>query len=455
MASFQRLALYLVFDALERDMINFLRRSLPTVGSLLTEEERLRARDRIVKRERQDLYNLGDDFDLLHGLDLGDKFSVIHRYKSSLPSSEATYVSSIKSKMDKAVPVRNDVMHGRPLTVDDYVFGFSFANQLGKRADIWPELAASLSALNENRSSILSKIVMTIDEERSTAVLNNLPRVDFDDTGFMPRPQLEADLKKKILGRHPVVTVLGDGGNGKTALMLQTAYRLVFSQDHSFDAIIWISAKGSELTTKEIKRISDAITNSIEIFEKVAEFEPGVEDSVARVRRLLAENKILLIIDNLETVLDQRIRAFSEDIPGESKLVFTSRVPLGGDLSVRVGTFTAGESERYLRRLIDAYGIDTLRALPSESVQKFVKLLKYKPLLIKWFAIGVLSGLAPESITRNPEIALRFCLENVIDTLSAEAKKVAMAFALASGSHSAIIIQYLTELSARDAGALA
>ena len=171
------------------------------------------------------------------------------------------------------------------------------------------------------------------------AVLHNLPKADYDDTGFLPRPKLEAELKKKIFGRHPIITVLGDGGNGKTALMLQVAYQLVYSNDHDFDAIIWVSAKTNALTVNEIRRIDDAITNSIELFEEIAEFEPGAAAPIERVRRLLKENKILLIIDNLETVLDQSIREFAEDVPGESKLVFTSRVPLGGDLSVKVDLF--------------------------------------------------------------------------------------------------------------------
>jgi LuxR family transcriptional regulator, glucitol operon activator len=92
--------------------------------------------------------------------------------------------------------------------------------------------------LNKDFTSVVSRPITTIEHDGITAVLNNLPRVHYDDTGFMPRPRLEAELKKKILGRHPVVTVLGDGGNGKTALMLQIAYHLVYSQDHEFDAII-------------------------------------------------------------------------------------------------------------------------------------------------------------------------------------------------------------------------
>jgi LuxR family transcriptional regulator, glucitol operon activator len=447
MASFQRIALYLTFDALERDLIRLIRRSVSV--NILTEQESSRARDRILKRDRQDLYNLNDEFDLLHGLDLGDKFNILLRQRTGLSDADAKYFLALKLQFDKAVPIRNDVMHGRPLTVDDYAFGFSFGSLLSKRRDMWPELSKTLVELNNDLTSVVSRPISTIESDVSTAVLNNLPRVDYDDTGFMPRPKLEAELKKKILGRHPVITVLGDGGNGKTALILQTAYHLIYSQDHDFDAIIWVSAKNSELTVAEIKRISNAIVTSVEVFEKIAEFEPGADDPIVRVRKLLSENKILLIIDNLETVLDPKIRVFAEDIPGESKLVFTSRVPLGGDLSVKVDAFTESEAERFLRRLIEAYHIEVLRKCNTSSLQRYIKILNYKPLLIKWFALGVLSGLAPEKIARDPEIALRFCLENVINTLPDEAKNVALTFAVIPGSHSALIVQHLTQLSAR------
>src|SRR5262249_19256358 len=155
--------------------------------------------------------------------------------------------------------------------------------------------------------SISSKAITLLEDERPPTVLHNLPKVDYDDTGFVPRPDLEADLRKKILGRNPVTTVLGDGGNGKSALMLQTAYELVYNQDRNFDDIIWVSAKSSMLTVNEIQRIEKAIT-SIDLFESIAEWEPGRGDPISRVKRLLAGNKILLIIDNLETVLDNVIR---------------------------------------------------------------------------------------------------------------------------------------------------
>ena len=84
-------------------------------------------------------------------------------------------------------------MHGRPLTVDDYSIGFAFANTLLKTPQYWPELTTSLKTINEQPERLLHE-VPTVIEDDPNEVLNNLPRVEYDDTGFVPRPKLEADL---------------------------------------------------------------------------------------------------------------------------------------------------------------------------------------------------------------------------------------------------------------------
>lgn len=144
------------------------------------------------------------------------------------------------------------------------------------------------------------------------------------------------------------------------------------------------------------------------------------------------------------------MRTFAADIPGESKLVFTSRVPLGADLAIAVQEFTENEAMAYVRRLADAYSISQLKALPQDAVHKYLKRLHHKPLLIKWFALGVSSGLQPDSIVGNPDLALKFCLENVIDSLDEHTKVTALAFAVLPESHSATVIQYVTGYSATE-----
>lgn len=336
-------------------------------------------------------------------------------------------------------------MHGRPLTTGDYSLGFSLTQEFLSSPRLWPTLFSVYKEYWGKPDALLAATVHILDEPVSAEVLNNLPIPDYDDTGFQPRKGLEADLKRKILGRHPVITVLGDGGNGKTALTLQTLYGLLHSNDHDFDAFIWVFAKSNRLTTTEITRIHGAITTSLGIFEDVAEkFEPGSDNPIDRVRRLLEQNRVLLAIDNLETVLDENLMEFASDVPGQSKIVFTSRVPLGGDLSVQVPEFSESESLPYLRRLIEAYDIDVLRGASDEQLRRHLNRLANKPLLVKWFAIGVSTGLNPDRITANPEIALRFCMENVFEKLSGVGRDVLSIMAIIPQSVSSTVIQHIS-----------
>ena len=112
---------------------------------------------------------------------------------------------------------------------------FALSNELLKSAHYWPELTASFKRINQEPEHLLHSVPTIIDDD-PTQTLNNLPRVDYDDTGFVPRPKLEADLKKKILGRNPIITVLGRRRwQREMGLALQTAYRLLNSSDHNFD----------------------------------------------------------------------------------------------------------------------------------------------------------------------------------------------------------------------------
>jgi LuxR family transcriptional regulator, glucitol operon activator len=450
MASYQRVALFILFDAIEQDLVNQIRAAVPSADDLnLSEDELAKAASRLRDREAAGL-NLEDKFDLLYGLDLGDKFSVLMRHKSFLPSAASSYFRGLNGSIQKAIPVRNATMHGRPLTTDEYAIGFSLAQQFCKAGGFWPTLAETYQAYSKDPDAILGRSIELLDSP-TYQTLNNLPDPDYDDTGFMPRPALESDLKKKICGRHPVITVLGDGGSGKSALALQTMYGLLDSNDHDFDALIWVSAKSNHLTVKDIERIEGAILNSADLLAEVATFEPGEADPLIRVRKLLEENKILLAIDNLETVLDQTLVDLAQDVPGESKLLFTSRVPLGGDLSVVVRDFSEQEARQFLRRLADAHSIDRLKQLPTDEIGRYIKRLGAKPLLLKWFALGVASGLEPQRIVANPEAALRFCLENVVDRLSPQAKKVAEILAILPASASLGIVRHVSDMNATDA----
>ena len=450
MASYQRIALFVFFDSIEKDMIRNLKNLfIDDHEQLLNDEERAKALARIAPSKLSS-GTIGD-IDLIDGLDIGDKYSILLRHKEKLPSSLRTHYLAKRSEFERSISVRNSVMHGRPLTIDEYGRAFALASDLIKSPGIWPTLSETFRKYHEDPQSVMRLAVAFIEDGSFSSVFNNLPAPDYDDTGFFPRPSLENELKKKILARHPVITVLGDGGNGKTAITLQTLYGLLDSNDHGFDAIVWVSAKSSKLTVAEIERIENAINSSLEMFEAVAGlFEQSDLPALERVRKLLEFNKVLLVVDNLETILDESVRSLAQDVPGSSKIIFTSRVPLGSDLTVKVDAFSEREAISYLRILISAYNISGLKKASIDDLKLYISRLGHKPLLLKWFALGVLSGLSPHSIIRNPKTALHFCMENVFSSLSLYGKKILSIMAQLPSSVSPIIVQHVGDLSAKD-----
>lgn len=445
MASFQRVALFILFDSIEQDIVQHIRRFAPDVLQL-TGEEREKAARRLSSKS-DGVYDLENAFDLLYGLDLAEKYQVLMRCKSEMEDGSRRYFTSLSAQMMRSVSVRNDIMHGRPLTLDEHVFALSFAQGLLSTPAMWPTLSEIDREYTQNPSVFLERSVQFLDEDSTGEVLHNLPVPDYDDTGFLPRPALERDLKKKILGRHPVVSVLGEGGNGKTALTLRVLYGLVSSNDHPFDAIVWISAKTSQLEVAGVREIESIATNAIDLMAAAALVEPeGGAEPQERLRKFLAENRVLLVVDNYETVIGDEIARFAEEVPGESKLLFTSRKPVGADLSVVVGEFSLEESRVFLRRLIDAYSVQSLRGIPQHELDRYLNQLSCKPLLIKWFVLGVQSGLQPDQIAADRDTALRFCLDNVILTLGDEAQAVLIVLATVPSQLAAGVLAHIARL---------
>lgn len=446
MASFQRVALFILFDALEHDLVTYVREAVGD-DTFLNDREREKARRRVATLDGRGL-DPNSDFDLVYGLDLGEKYALVLRTKDRLSEQLRDYFSGLQGSFERIVKVRNDVMHGRPLTIDQQVVALAFAQSLLRSSSYWPTLRHTYTEYTNNPGAFLNRSVVFLDEGASAEALNNLPVPDHDATGFLSRPTLEKDLKKRILGRNPVVTVLGEGGNGKTALALQVLHDLVRSNDHNFDAIIWTTAKTSDLTATGIVELNRATVAATELMKDALILDPDIGEPEERLRKFLEENKVLLVIDNYETVVGSEITRLAQDVPGESKLLFTSRHPIGGDITVTVGEMTPKEAMTYYRRLVDVHSVSSLKKINEGTISGWLKKVSYKPLLIKWLVLGVKSGLNANNITQNIDIALRYCLDNVILNLGKEAQAVIVVLAVLPSSVPPSVIQAVSNLTA-------
>lgn len=170
---------------------------------------------------------------------------------------------------------------------------------------------------------------------------NNLPPLGH--TLFVGRKAEMARLLELLSPHHAahLITIDGIGGVGKTALILEVAYRCLRASTGemphpripTFDAIIFVSAKQQILTPKGILRRRQAQRTLRDIFHAISSTlerpdirQVGPEQQIVRARHALGRQRTLLIVDNLETVADREdILAFLYDLPPSVKVVITTR----------------------------------------------------------------------------------------------------------------------------------
>jgi predicted transcriptional regulator len=234
-------------------------------------------------------------------------------------------------------------------------------------------------------------------------------------------------LVRLCLGAYPVITVVGEGGIGKTALALKVAYEILDLPTSPFEAIVWTTAKASQLTTHEVVRIENAIRDSLGMLEQVAEQLGGVPSAnpLEEVLEYLGQFRILLILDNLETVLDERIRHFLERLPTGSKVLITSRIGLGAfEVPVKLQAMDQSDATLLLRALAKVRGAGDLVCMPNAKLSKYCARMKNNPGWIKWFVSAVRAGRRPEEVLANPSTFFEFCMSNVFDYLSDDSREV-------------------------------
>jgi LuxR family glucitol operon transcriptional activator len=321
---------------------------------------------------------------------------------------------------------------------------------IATRSEHWLRLKETVSRLQDDPSHVLSlKVDLVADAD--AAPQNNLPVPDFDETGFFGR-RLQIDrIKKAIKGAYPVVSILGDGGIGKTALALKVAYELLDDPKQAFDVFVWVTAKATVLTVNEIRRINDAVQDSLGLFALAARELGGdpQSDPTAELLSYLETFKVLLILDNMETVLDQRLRDFLLELPLGSKVVITSRIGLGIENPVQLAPLTQDESANLLRAVARIRQVPSLVSLPQDQVVSLAAAMNGHPAYIKWFVSGVQSGRRPEELLSDNTLLLDFCMSNVFEYLSEEARAVLRSMQALAGAKTQAELAFINDCSAK------
>lgn len=447
--STQRLTCFALISAMEADMRIAMQVAAGDVSpaEVLPPDRVATAQDRRAKAGLRPARTLSGVLDYL---DFGHIYEALRSVRNKLHPETDNSLESIRLQVSKLIEIRNRVAHTRPMELDDTSVLLDAAGTiLDADRGGWFELDSTIKHLKADPAYVLG-LTINLPKDDPRGPQHNLPIPDFDETGFLGRRKELLTIKRRILGAYPVVSILGDGGVGKTAIALKAAYDILGDPACPFEAIVWVTAKATILTPHEIQRVSGAIENSLGLFAAATqELGPGADDPVEELYAYLGTFKILLILDNLETVLDAALRNFLLDLPVGSKVLLTSRIAVGVENPVPLEPLTHDESKALLKALGKSRNVRFIEKLDPASTDKYVDRMAGHPAYIKWFVSGIQAGVRPEDLINNNGLLLDFCMSNVYKHLAADARRALECMQVLPGPRNQAELAYLGEFNAR------
>lgn len=131
-------------------------------------------------------------------------------------------------------------------------------------------------------------------------VYHNLPAPTYSQ--FVMREQAFAEIADGLGRRSAMVVIVGLGGNGKTSIAREIA-ACALQDDGTvprFDAVVWVSDKDRPGTTN-LSLLLDEIARTLD-YPGFTQF--SFDEKRREVEQLLRRRRVLLVVDNFETVTD-------------------------------------------------------------------------------------------------------------------------------------------------------
>jgi LuxR family glucitol operon transcriptional activator len=268
--------------------------------------------------------------------------------------------------------------------------------------------------------------------------------VEFDDTGFLGRVRDRDSINKLLNSETRVITIVGEGGIGKTALAQRCLYDILdLCEEQSsdiprFDIIVWVTLKANELTVNGARQVNNAITDSMGLFQQISNFlateTDSMESMLEEISSYMREFNILLCIDNLETISTSKIRNFLANIPNGSKVLITTRMALGElEFRYKLDKLDQASSVNLIRNMSKILNVNDLVKKNKAQLENLCLMLFNNPLLIRWYVRSYAYGADPKKLTNrnsnNFKEALSFCFENLYEKLTTDEKKIILIIA--------------------------
>jgi hypothetical protein len=256
---------------------------------------------------------------------------------------------------------------------------------------------------------------------------------------FVGRSKLLEEIMEGLESRHPVISLDGVGGVGKTALAIEVIRQLYDRRRYYF--VVSLSAKsriwqGYQGYTSTRPAGFSGFTEFLREIARVLQLDElkSADDLKHQVIETMRDLDGLLLVDNIEDIHDPDVLRFiGREVPAPVKCLVTSRVDRGlGALTIPITEMNEDEARQLLSDELRRLGYPGFSS-EFNDLAELIRITQGLPLAIKWaatlaFSCGSLREAAAR--LRRSDIGkrefLNFCFKTMFETLSATTKEVAL-----------------------------
>ena len=261
----------------------------------------------------------------------------------------------------------------------------------------------------------------------------NLPPMPI---GHVSRQDLEARVADELLliDRHPIVSLTGPGGIGKTTTAISSILKIAKSEQPPYDVIIWVSARDIDLLEygpKPVKPRAVTLREIAKVTMDLMEPKPKFSKPEDYLQQCLAEGAAgptLFVLDNFETVqapadvfkwLDASVR------PPNKVLITTRARNFIGDYPIAIEGMTDEEAKSLIEQHAKRLNIDQL--LDRNYKRKLIEESSGHPYVIKILlgqAAKEQRAVKPKRIAADSEFILKALFQRTYSSLSPAGQRV-------------------------------
>jgi hypothetical protein len=241
--------------------------------------------------------------------------------------------------------------------------------------------------------------------------------------------------------QHNGILLYGHSGIGKSAVALAVGHRVLAARSlrparRSRD-VVWISSQREQLTREGFLEaatlagtLGDFVTAICATLGREDILRALPDEQIQLLHAELARRRVLVICDSLDQVPDDRVRSMLSALPHPTRVLATSREQLPFGKPMRVEPLDRTTVRRLARRLDEP----TYRKLSEGQQEALLDACGGLPLALAW-SLALLStevdpGRVFAALETHRSDLLRFCFDELWQSLPAQARSLLMSLAL-------------------------